>query len=620
MYDRLFFAHLYRAGWEAVPARSHDETHSGVARAAQPAENEGASENAPMMQDDHDRPPAHVASDARLPDVTLRPTGSSSTEDAHLQQLYLQSCHRCLLFRGDLERYAQLLAREEEAHRSKWAESSSLAAAPSSAFDADWSGVERFYLLAASLLPGIGNPWNQLAVIATYRHDSLLAVQRYLRAIAAETPFPTAAVNVRLLFETTIDETVYAKHDAKHAQQATTSSRVFTDTPVCTHFMFTPWLDFGWVHLFALMWESPPPAQASHRHAALPCVAHSVLTRFRQQMAGGATLDLDFALRILISFFACMPDDGDDPPARQEEGSAMEDHMVDAPASAASSTLAICIDFLSLTMSRVRDGTAPLIGLVTTFLRWLLRRRDLTTRIMRVPPAVRQIFAHELARIAEITANHLASRQTHGSETNDATDRVVDPLPEESEVRGIAAFAGELLTEGADLTTSNADPRADIRRCGQLLDLAHLLSQRCTSLLVARGGRLFSAFDAVADSSTAPATSAAASVEEASKRAAPTSEEPQNRAETLLVSSSVPSAPSPAAPLPLPEPVTYEQVGAQLAASFARSFTVPLPSSSGSLCILLPTTLPAISLRPHRSLAGFAPEPTTAAIAHAAHT
>jgi protein SMG7 len=44
----------------------------------------------------------------------------------------------------------------------------------------------------------------QLAVLATYVSDELLAVYRYFRSLAVETPFLTARDNLILLFEKVI--------------------------------------------------------------------------------------------------------------------------------------------------------------------------------------------------------------------------------------------------------------------------------------------------------------------------------------------------------------------------------------------------------------------------------
>ncbi|KAJ7513837.1 hypothetical protein O6H91_23G016400 [Diphasiastrum complanatum] len=92
------------------------------------------------------------------------------------------SCHRCLIFLGDLARYKEL--HSEGGGRSH-----------------DWSVATGYYLKAASLWPSSGNPHNQLAVLATYVGDELLAVHQYFRSLAVESPFLTARENLVVLFE-----------------------------------------------------------------------------------------------------------------------------------------------------------------------------------------------------------------------------------------------------------------------------------------------------------------------------------------------------------------------------------------------------------------------------------
>eukprot|EP01018_Ginkgo_biloba_P025128 Gb_21699 [translate_table: standard] len=92
------------------------------------------------------------------------------------------SCHRCLIYLGDLARYKELHGDGDVQNH-------------------DWSVAAGYYLKAVSLWPASGNPHNQLAVLATYVGDELLAVYRYFRSLAVETPFVTARDNLILLFE-----------------------------------------------------------------------------------------------------------------------------------------------------------------------------------------------------------------------------------------------------------------------------------------------------------------------------------------------------------------------------------------------------------------------------------
>lgn len=45
----------------------------------------------------------------------------------------------------------------------------------------NWALARMFYTLALRLIPTIGNPFNQLAVIDTYEGDEVGAVERYFR-------------------------------------------------------------------------------------------------------------------------------------------------------------------------------------------------------------------------------------------------------------------------------------------------------------------------------------------------------------------------------------------------------------------------------------------------------
>jgi hypothetical protein len=72
---------------------------------------------------------------------------------------YKISCHRCLIYLGDIARYS---AQYTEGVSNK----------------KDWSNAAAYYLQASALLPTSGNPHNQLAVLATYMENHLLALYR----------------------------------------------------------------------------------------------------------------------------------------------------------------------------------------------------------------------------------------------------------------------------------------------------------------------------------------------------------------------------------------------------------------------------------------------------------
>lgn len=91
------------------------------------------------------------------------------------------SAHKCLIFLGDIARYAKV-------HSSDGASSTTCHEA------------ESYYKRALQLVPEEGNAHNQLAVLATYRNADLVAAYHYVRAIYCERPFETARANLRTMF------------------------------------------------------------------------------------------------------------------------------------------------------------------------------------------------------------------------------------------------------------------------------------------------------------------------------------------------------------------------------------------------------------------------------------
>lgn len=45
----------------------------------------------------------------------------------------------------------------------------------------NWNIAENYYQMAIQLIPCNGNPFNQLAVIASYELKSLIAIENYMR-------------------------------------------------------------------------------------------------------------------------------------------------------------------------------------------------------------------------------------------------------------------------------------------------------------------------------------------------------------------------------------------------------------------------------------------------------
>ncbi|KAE8037256.1 hypothetical protein FH972_009857 [Carpinus fangiana] len=94
----------------------------------------------------------------------------------------LISCHRCLIYLGDLARYKGLYGEGDSKRR-------------------EFAAASSYYLEAASLWPSSGNPHHQLAILASYSGDELVAVYRYFRSLAVNSPFPTARDNLIVAFE-----------------------------------------------------------------------------------------------------------------------------------------------------------------------------------------------------------------------------------------------------------------------------------------------------------------------------------------------------------------------------------------------------------------------------------
>ncbi|XVF04847.1 hypothetical protein REPUB_Repub05bG0120600 [Reevesia pubescens] len=94
----------------------------------------------------------------------------------------LVSCHRCLIYLGDLARYKGLYGDGDSKSR-------------------EYVAASSYYVQAASILPSSGNPHHQLAILASYSGDELLAVYRYFRSLAVDNPFSTARDNLIVAFE-----------------------------------------------------------------------------------------------------------------------------------------------------------------------------------------------------------------------------------------------------------------------------------------------------------------------------------------------------------------------------------------------------------------------------------
>ncbi|XP_022732164.1 protein SMG7-like [Durio zibethinus] len=94
----------------------------------------------------------------------------------------LVSCHRCLIYLGDLARYKGLYGDGDSKSR-------------------EYAAASSYYLQAASIWPSSGNPHHQLAILASYSGDELVAVYQYFRSLAVDNPFSTARDNLIVAFE-----------------------------------------------------------------------------------------------------------------------------------------------------------------------------------------------------------------------------------------------------------------------------------------------------------------------------------------------------------------------------------------------------------------------------------
>ncbi|KAF9592218.1 hypothetical protein IFM89_012794 [Coptis chinensis] len=94
----------------------------------------------------------------------------------------LMSCHRCLIYLGDLARYKGLYGEGDSKTR-------------------EYAAASSYYMQAASLWPASGNPHHQLAILASYSGDDLGSIYRYFRSLAVNSPFTTARDNLIIAFE-----------------------------------------------------------------------------------------------------------------------------------------------------------------------------------------------------------------------------------------------------------------------------------------------------------------------------------------------------------------------------------------------------------------------------------
>lgn len=112
------------------------------------------------------------------------------------------SCHQCLIYLGDLARYKSL-----------YGEGDSKAL--------DFSAASSYYMQASSLWPASGSPHHQLAILANYCGDELVATYRYFRSLSAEIPvLNTARDNLIIAFERNRQKYLQLLRDARSSVKA----------------------------------------------------------------------------------------------------------------------------------------------------------------------------------------------------------------------------------------------------------------------------------------------------------------------------------------------------------------------------------------------------------------
>ncbi|XP_077222226.1 nonsense-mediated mRNA decay factor SMG7-like [Tasmannia lanceolata] len=138
--------------------------------------------------------PLGYFSDGPENEITLSKDGKKSAE----MRKGLVSCHRCLIYLGDLARYKGLYGEGDSVAR-------------------DYAAASSYYIQSASLWPSSGNPHHQLAIMASYSGNDLIVVYRYFRSLAVDSPFSTARDNLIIAFEKNHQSYTQLSMDAKIA-------------------------------------------------------------------------------------------------------------------------------------------------------------------------------------------------------------------------------------------------------------------------------------------------------------------------------------------------------------------------------------------------------------------
>lgn len=119
-----------------------------------------------------------IARQAELDEIPVPDTDKVDAAATKLEEIVRDSCHKTLIYLGDLARYRTLL-------RPK---------------DRKWEGALAYYFLANDLIPESGYGHHQCGVIYVEAEDHLQVVYHFYRAMVCDMPHPNAPANLEREF------------------------------------------------------------------------------------------------------------------------------------------------------------------------------------------------------------------------------------------------------------------------------------------------------------------------------------------------------------------------------------------------------------------------------------
>jgi hypothetical protein len=347
----------------------------------------------------------------------------------------------------------------------------------------------------------LGNPYNQIAVVDSYAARPLAATYHYMRALsAAQQPFATAQVNVQLLLEKyrarpEMLQRHAQAHDKPMASVSEPLCAIRSGESCCSFFYPGPGnhakadpteLEQLWLQLFDLLFLGPAAAHPAHSaspaapspsppllppRSLLPCLAEGILYRLSftaSQLERFAAGDAQRCMQLLLCLL-CLVQRAADAAAAAAQ-SVQQQHQVGDnadPASAAAHyayafALSFLMSFMHLLCRSVTHPTHENIPVVLVFLSWLRLHPTVLSDSSSAPREVRKRLLHDLASIGNGAREYLQQQrrrvQNDRERSSDvaagsAADTAVmlDPLPEEIEMRGCALLAPDMsLTSSGD--------------------------------------------------------------------------------------------------------------------------------------------------------------------------